>query len=165
MIGVPGSEKSSALMSSMRRRLLPEQRRQAAADAEIDPRARIVRIDAVHVVALLVGHHLQRELVVVAQEGRPLAIRRNRGRLLQDVDDREAILHLQRHEEPRHDGEVEVHVALVAVAEIRRGVLGPLVRLGEQHAVADTSRRTCARSFFRNACVSGRFSQFVPSRS
>jgi hypothetical protein len=30
---------------------------------------------------------------------------------------------------------VEVHVALVAVAEVGGGVLGPLVRLGQQHAI------------------------------
>ena len=56
------------------------------------------------------------------------------GRLLQDVDDREAVLHVQRHEEPRHEREVERHVALVAVAEVGDRVLGPLVRLGQQHA-------------------------------
>ena len=29
---------------------------------------------------------------------------------------------------------MEVHVAFVAVAEVRGGVLGPLIRLGEEHA-------------------------------
>ena len=78
----------------------------------------IARVGAVHVVALLVGHHLQGELVVVAQEQRPLAVRGDLRRLLQDVDDREAVLHVQRHEQPRHEREVEGHVALVAVAEV-----------------------------------------------
>ena len=40
---------------------------------EIDARMRIVRVNAPHVVALLVGHHFERELVVVAQKHRPLA--------------------------------------------------------------------------------------------
>jgi hypothetical protein len=50
-----------------------EQRREAPADAEVDPRAVVLRVDPVHVVALLVGDHLEGQLVVVAQEGRPLA--------------------------------------------------------------------------------------------
>ena len=117
--------------------VVADQRRQAPADAEVDAHLAVVRVGAVHVVALLVGHHLQRQLVVVAQEQRPLAVRRDLRRLRQDVEDREAILHVNRHEHPRHDREVEVHVALVAVAEVGGGVLGPLVRLGEQHAVRE----------------------------
>ena len=44
--------------------------------------ARIVRVDAIHVIALLVGHHLERELVMVAQENGPLAILGDRRRLV-----------------------------------------------------------------------------------
>ncbi len=55
-------------------------------------------VDAVHVIALFVRDHLQRQLVVVAQEHRPLAVVGDRRRLLQDVDDREAVLHAHRHE-------------------------------------------------------------------
>ena len=66
---------------------------------------------------------------MVAQEDRPLAIRRNRGRLFHDIHDRIAVLHLERHEEARHDREVEGHVATVPVAEVRHHVLGPLARL------------------------------------
>ena len=62
-------------------------------------------------------------------------------------------------------GKVEGHVALVAVAEVGDGVLGPLVGLGQQHAVREAARRRGARSSLRKACVSGRFSQLVPSRS
>ena len=51
-----------------------------------------------------------------------------------------------RHEQPRHEREVEGHVALVAVAEVGDGVLGPLVGLGEQHAVGVAARRCGARS-------------------
>ena len=69
-----------------------------------------------------------------------------------------------RHEHARHDREMERHVALVAVAEIGDGVFRPLIRFRQQHPVRYFAS-TCARSFFRNACVSGRFSQFVPSRS
>ena len=40
-----------------------------------------------------------------------------------------------RHEHPRHQREVEGHVALVAVAEIGAHVRRPLVRFGEKHAI------------------------------
>ena len=125
------------LSSSILRRLLASKRREPAPDAEIDPRGRIVRVNAPHVVALLVRHHLERELVVVAQEHRPLAVVRNRRRLLEDVDDRKPILHLQRHEHPRHEREMEIHVRLVALAEIGDRVLRPLVGFGEKHATGE----------------------------
>ena len=92
-------------------------------------------VGVVHVVALFVGHHLERQLVVVAEEERPLARRRELGRLPQDVDDRVTVLLPHGHEDARHQREVEPHVALVAVAEVRAHVGGPLVRFGEQHAV------------------------------
>ena len=53
--------------------------------------------------------------------------------LAQDVGDRMPVLLGDRHVHPRHQREVERHVALVAVAEIGQHVLGPLVGLGEQH--------------------------------
>ena len=52
------------------------QRREPAADADVDPHLRIGGVRLVHVVALLVGDHLERQLVVVAEEHRPLAVRR-----------------------------------------------------------------------------------------
>ena len=44
---------------------------------------------------------------------------------------------LNRHEQARHDREMEAHVALVAAvaAEIGDRVLRPLVGLGQQHAI------------------------------
>ena len=115
--------------------VVAEQRREPPADTEVDARVRIVGVHAVHVVPLLVGDHLQRQLVVVAEKQRPLARLRDRGRLRDDVDDREAVLHADRHEQARHQRKVEGHVALVAGAEVGDRVLGPLVGLGEQHAV------------------------------
>ncbi len=106
-------------------------------DPQVDPRLGVLGVDPVHVVAVLVGHHLQGQLVVVAQEGRPLAALGDLGRLLEDVDDGEAVLHADRHEEPRHDREVEGHVALVAVAEVGDRVLRPLVGLGEEHPAGE----------------------------
>ena len=57
----------------MRLRSFPKQRREPAADAQVDPRLRVVRVNAIHVIALFVGHHFERQLVVIAQEQRPLA--------------------------------------------------------------------------------------------
>ena len=96
-----------------------------------------MREGAVHVVALFVRHHLQRQLVVVAQEDGPLADGRQLRRLREDVDDWQPVLHVHRHEDSRHDRKMEIHVALVAVAEVLGGVLGPLIRLREQHAVLE----------------------------
>ena len=48
-----------------------------------------------------------------------------------------AILHADRHEQARHDRKMEGHVALVAVAEVGDGIFRPLVRLRQQHAVAE----------------------------
>ena len=112
-----------------------EQRREPAADPEVDLHARVLRVLLVHVVALLVGDHLERQLVVVAQEEPPLGAVGDRRRLLEDLDDRQRVLAAHRHEHARHDREVERHVALVAVAEVLDDVVGPLVRLGEQDAV------------------------------
>ena len=112
-----------------------QQRRQSAADAEIEPRAAIGGIGLPQEVALARGDHLERQLVVVAQEDRPLAVGRDLRRLAQDIGDRKPILARDRHVHARHQREVERHVAFVAVAEIVLGVLRPLVGLGEQHAV------------------------------
>ena len=74
------------------------------------------------------------------------------------------VLQPHRHEHPRHQREVERHVELVAVAEVGADVLGPHVRLGEQHLARGVgveaaaavpaplrgspagSRRTCPRA-------------------
>ena len=111
------------------------ERREPPADADVELHPRVLRVLGVHVVALLVGDHLERQLVVVAQEQAPLAVDRDVRRLGEDLEDRRGLLAAQAHEHPRHDGEVEGHVALVAVAEVVDDVGGPLVGLGEQHPV------------------------------
>ncbi len=115
--------------------VVPEQRCQPSPDAEVDPRPRIVGVDPVHVIALLVGDHFESELVVIPQKNGPLGALRDRGRLGQDVQDRVPVFHAQRHEEARHEREVERHVAFVPLSEVGDRVLGPLIRLGEEHAV------------------------------
>ena len=108
---------------------------EAAADPEVDPHPGVGGVLVVHVVALLVGHHLERQLVVVPEEERPLAVGRDVGRLPHDLDDRVPVLLADRHEHPRHQGEVERHVTFIPVAEIRQDIGGPLVGLGEEHPV------------------------------
>ena len=120
----------------MRRRLFPRRGRQAAADAQVDAGLGVLGVDPVHVIPLLVGDHLQGEFVVVAQKQGPLAVVGNLRGLLEDVDDGKAVFHAQGHEHAGHQGKVEGHVAFVPLAEVGRGVLGPLVGLGQEHAVA-----------------------------
>ena len=115
-------------------RVTLEQRRKTAADAEVEPRPAVGGIGFPKIIALRVGHHLERQFVVVAQEDRPLTRIRNLRRLAQDVGDRKTVLLGDRHVHARHQREVERHVALVAGAEILLHVLRPLVGLGEQHA-------------------------------
>ena len=71
---------------------------------------------------------------MVPQEERPLAGPGDVRCLAQDLRDRVAVLLPQRHEHPRHEREVEGHVALVAVPEVRPDVGRPLVGLGQQQA-------------------------------
>ena len=91
-----------------------EQRREPAADADVRLHAGVLGVLRPHVVALLVGDHLEGQLVVVAQEDAPLAVVRDRRRLRHDLRDRVARLPAYGHEDPRHHREVERHVALVA---------------------------------------------------
>ena len=72
---------------------------------------------------------------MVAQEQRPLAALGDVRRLQEDLGDGVAVFLPQRHEHPRHQREVEGHVAFVAVAEVGAHVGRPLVRLGQQHPV------------------------------
>ena len=112
-----------------------DEREESPRDADVAAHAGVLRVLRVHVVALLVGDHLERQLVVVAQEDAPLAVVGDRRRAVEDLDDRRGVLAPQRHEHPRHEREVEGHVALVPVLEVLHDVLGPLVGLREQDLV------------------------------
>ncbi len=72
---------------------------------------------------------------MIAQEDGPLAVFGDVGRLVDDLDDRMAILLRDRHVHARHQREVVRHVAFVAIREIVAHVFRPHVRLGEQHAI------------------------------
>ncbi|MGF6748239.1 hypothetical protein OKW36_003875 [Paraburkholderia sp. MM5482-R1] len=111
------------------------QRRETAANAEIQTCAAIARIGVPQIVTLGISDHFERQLVVIAQEDRPLVRFGEFRCLLHDVGDREAVFARDRHVDARHQREVERHMAFVFVAEILLHVLGPLVRLGEQHPV------------------------------
>jgi hypothetical protein len=111
------------------------QRRETAADAEVQPRAPVARIRVPQVVTLGVRDHFEREFIVIAQEDRPLVRFGEIRRLLHDVGDREAVLARNRHVDARHQREVERHMAFVFVAEVFLYVFRPLVRFGEQHPV------------------------------
>ena len=113
--------------------VIVHQRRQPAANADIDARARIVGVGRPQIVALDVGDHFQRQFVMVAQEQRPLAIGRNIRGLAQDVGDRKAVFLGDRHVDPRHQREMIGHVAFVAAAEIFLHVFRPLIGFRQQH--------------------------------
>ena len=123
------------------------QRRQPAADADIDAGAGIVGVGRPQIIALDVGDHFQRQLVVIAQEQRPLAAVGNVGRLAQDVGDRKAVFLRDRHVDARHQREVIGHVAFVAAAEIFLHVLRPLIGLGQQHLALGVGVELAAQPF------------------
>src|SRR5262245_47875156 len=95
---------------------------------------RIICVDAIHVIALFISHHLESELVMITEEHCPLTTLGNRRSLIEDINDRESILHLERHEHPRHEWEMEVHMRLISLSEVRDRVLRPLICFREEHA-------------------------------
>ena len=115
--------------------IVVQKRREAAANTDVHAHARLLRVHLVHVVALAIRHHLERELVVIAQEDGPLTVIRNIGRLAQDFRNRITILERHGHENARHQRKVECHVAFVAFAEILAHVFRPLVRFGQEHPI------------------------------
>ncbi len=95
MMGLPGKVRSRQFSSSTRRRSFVQERRQPAADPEVELHVRVVRVGVVHEGALFVRHHLERQLVVVAEEETPLAGRWDRRRVREDVGDGQALLQAQ----------------------------------------------------------------------
>ena len=77
---------------------------------------------------------------MIAQENCPLTVRRNFGRLAQNIGNRKAVFLCHGHVHTRHQREVECHVALIAViafciTEVQLRVFRPLIGFGQQHAV------------------------------
>jgi hypothetical protein len=96
-----------------------------------------LRVDAVHVVALFIRNHLQRQFIVISQKNAPLTVLSDRRSLLQDINDREAILRVHGHKQARHEREVKIHVTFVTRAEVGRRVFRPLVRFGQYETVLE----------------------------
>ena len=72
--GEPGSENRIACSSSISSRPSSSSGASRRRMPDVELHARVLRVLRVHVVALLVGDHLERQLVVVAQEQAPLAV-------------------------------------------------------------------------------------------
>ncbi len=127
--------------------VVAEQGGKPVANAQVDSRVQVAGVSPVHVVALLIGDHFEGELVVISQEETPLAALGDLRRLGHDVVDRKPIFLMKRHEQPRHEREVEDHVAFVPLAEVGDGILGPLVRLGQEHPSREAGIDVRARAF------------------
>ncbi len=115
--------------------IVVDERCEAATDADVDAHARVGGVGEVHVVALVVGDHLEGELVVIAEEEAPLTEVGDCGSLRHDVGDGEAVFLAESHVDARHQGEVEGHVALVAVAEVGTDICRPHVGFGKHEAI------------------------------
>jgi len=126
---------------------------QSATDAEIDARSWIPGVHPVHVVALFVGHHLQSELIVIAQEKGPLASLWNRWRIPEYIYNGEAVLHADGHEHAGHQGEMIGHMTFISLSKIGGSVLRPLICLGKQHAVLEFSVHLAAHFLEKCMCL------------
>ena len=125
--GGPGQRHQQAIHEFDAPTVAVEQRSEAAPDADVQAHGTITRVFVIHVVALQVGDHLERQLIVIAEEQTPLAGVGNFLCLLKNFRDRLAVFQLQAHEHSRHEWKVKRHVKLVAIAEVRTEVSGPLV--------------------------------------
>ena len=95
-----------------------------------------MRVGAIHVVALFIGDHLERQFVVIAQKKRPLAKIGNRRGLREDINDGEPVFHPERHEHAWHHWKMESHLTLIPVAKVSDRIFGPLIGFGKQHTIS-----------------------------
>jgi trehalose synthase len=133
--GRPGEAKEQRVEEFDAAAIVVDQGSQAATDAYVDSHAGVGGVGEVHVIALVVSDHLEGELVMVAEEEAPLAVIGDGRGLGHDVGDGEAVLLPECHVDARHEGEMESHLALVAVAEVGAYVGGPHVGFGEDKTV------------------------------
>ncbi len=143
-----------------------DQRREAAADADVDPHLRIGGV-APDTCSRALRRSPSRASARRGCGGRaPTGSSREcpaSGRRISAIG--MAVLLPERHEHARHQREVERHVAFVAVAEVGRA-RRPATGWPRRGACGSRSAASSARRMrLRIACVSGRFSLFVPSRS
>ena len=95
-----------------------DERSQPAADAVVLAHPQVGRVEVPHELPLLGSDHLEGQLVVVAEEDAPLALGRDLRGVGQDLLEIGALAPGEAHVEAGHHREVEVHVALVAIAEV-----------------------------------------------
>ena len=89
----------------------------------------------IHQLAHVIVHHLQGELIVIAQEGTPLAAFRKLGQFVEDGVDRGGVAKRQCLVQPRHNREVEDHVEALALAIELHGFGRRLVGLRDEHRI------------------------------
>ena len=123
-------------------RVAVEHRRQPSAEpAAVDLHVGLGTEGLEHLGALLVGELVERQLVVVPHEGRPLAGRRERRPRRERLGERARVGPGHRQVELLHPDEVEEHLQLVAVVteELRLAGVGE-VHLAEEHRIAGPAR-------------------------
>ena len=96
--------------------------------------ARFGRVLFPHPLALLGRDHFQREFIVIAQEGAPLAILRDGRRAAHDLGHVFVASLFERHVDARHDREVKAHVEFIAVPEIWTHIFRLLIGFAKQNA-------------------------------
>src|SRR5262249_42396784 len=96
---------------------------------------------AIHVVAVLVRHHFQRQLVVVAQKERPLTVEWNLGRLLENLLNRSALLPADGHEEAGDARGMKTQPKRVPLAQVKPHVPWPPGLPRQAAPVRDTPSR------------------------
>jgi hypothetical protein len=70
----------------------------------------------------------------------------------------------ERHEDARHERELESHAAFAAISKVGRDILGPPVGAKEQDSAREFTVNPGAKRF-EEGVRPGRFSQLVPLRS
>src|SRR6516225_2998342 len=132
--GRAGKGKKQAIEQFNAPAIVVDQGGEAPPDSEVNAHSRVRAIGEVHVVALVVRHHLESQLVVIPQKEAPLTCLRKAGRLGDDVDDGQAVFLAQGHIDARHQWKMEGHVALVAIAKVWSHIRRPLVGFGQEQA-------------------------------
>src|SRR5579864_1698546 len=133
--------------------IVVQQGSEPPSNAEVQPHGLAGGVHVIHVVAFHVGHHLQGQFIMVAQEQGPLAGRRDFRSLLQDFGDWFSVFQLQSHEHPGHQRKMKRHMELVSGPEVWSKIGGPLVGLGQQHSAAELFVEFSTQRFQNFVCL------------
>ncbi len=144
---MPGSAEHERPRHPQPRPVAAEHRRGPPADpVTVDPHVLVGREGGEHLVALVLGELVERQLVVVAQERRPAAVARRDRQLADQVLERRGLAAGQREPQPLVDEEGELEVQGVAVVlEERRHLFHGDVALAHEHHVAAPAHRVLAQ--------------------